>query len=295
MSQYALGLVLTGAGLALVTVLVLTAPKRSALVWNRSQLPRAVKLGALIGGLLVFAGLWELLHAFSPAGPTRVPTIAATINAAVQLLTGDGLLHIAASAVRVLLGFTIAALVSISLAFLFSLHSVSVAAFAPPLGFVRYIPPTAFTALLVIYFGIGEHYKVAVVFVGVFFFNFRMTLDIIEDFDIRYVELARLTGASFQRNHGLLWLLGTTVLPASGPRIWDMLRINLSFAWTFLVVAETVGAQLGLGKELYLAQRFFRVEDVYACILLFGVIGLVTDAAMAAAKRQLFRWHDDGK
>ncbi|HEY2070582.1 MAG TPA: ABC transporter permease [Rhizomicrobium sp.] len=287
------GSLLILAGIVLIAGLMLAARRGQRLLWERQNLSAAQRIVALAAGLMVFLGIWYLGNALNPTGPTRIPTPQATVIAAINYLGDTGWLDVVVSMTRVLVSFSIAAAISMLLAFLFAMHSVTTSAFSPPLSFIRYIPPTAFTALLVIYFGIGEFYKSSVIFVGVFFFNFRMTLDILEDFDVRYIELARLTGESFRRRQGVWWLFRTTVIPASWPRLWDMLRINLSFAWTFLVVAETVGANNGLGKSLYLAQRFFRVEDVYACILLFGVIGLTFDAAMAQLKRMLFRWHDE--
>ncbi|MEA2986617.1 MAG: NitT/TauT family transport system permease protein [Alphaproteobacteria bacterium] len=277
----------------LTIILLLARTRTQILLWERAAVGRRGNLLAQIGGLMVFVGIWYLGHSLNPDGPTRIPTPAAAVWAAVNLLVNGGWVDVLASTARVIAGFWIAAVASIVIAFTIALRAVTATAFSPPLSFIRYIPPTAFTALLVIYFGIDELYKTAVIFVGVFFFNFRMTMDILEDFDVRYVELARLTGASYARQQSSRWLFANTVIPASSPRLWDMLRINLSFAWTFLVVAEVVGAQHGLGKELYLAQRFFRVEDVYACILLFGLIGYASDLGMALLKRVLFRWHDD--
>lgn len=279
--------------LLLTVLLIRSTPANSRLIWERENLSWPRRGLAVVAGLLVFFGLWYLGHAFNAVGPTRIPTPVQTVLALGDLLSTGGWAALGASALRVLASFTAAGILSVALAYVFAVHSVSAGAFSPPISFIRYVPPTAFTALLVIYFGIGEAYKFAVMFVGVFFFNFRMTMDIIEDFDVRYVELARLTGASYKRGNNPWWLISRTVLPGQWPRVWDTLRINLSFAWTFLVVAESVGLQTGLGRDLITAQRFLRVEEVYASILLFGIVGYLSDLAMARAKVALFPWHSD--
>lgn len=293
MSSLVVAGVCLASSVVLTVLLIRSTPANARLIWERDNLSWVRRTLAVVAGLLAFFGLWYLGNAFNPVGPTRIPTPVQTVVALGDLLAGGGWLSLGTSALRVVASFTAAAFLSVALAYIFAVHSVSAGAFAPPISFIRYVPPTAFTALLVIYFGIDEAYKFAVMFVGVFFFNFRMTMDIIEDFDVRYVDLARLTGASYKRGNNPWWLVAQTVLPGQWPRVWDTLRINLSFAWTFLVVAESVGLQTGLGRDLITAQRFLQVEQVYACILLFGIVGYLSDLLMARAKTALFPWHSD--
>ena len=112
-----------------------------------------------------------------------------------------------------------------------------------------------------------------------------MTVDVIEDLNIHYLEMAMTAGL------GNWDIFLTTIVPASLPKIVDVLRINLSGAWTFLVAAELVGAESGLGHLIGISQRFQRIEELYVAILLFGVIGVLTDLAIQALNRRLFRWH----
>lgn len=154
----------------------------------------------------------------------------------------------------------------------------------PVNSFLRYIPPTAFVTLLIVYFGIGEQYKLAVIFVSVIFFIIQMTVDAVEDLDRRFVEMGMVSGMSG------LEILRTIVIPGTLPRILDVLRINLSGAWTFLVAAEVVGADAGLGHLIAISQRFGRIEELYVGILIFGVIGIITDQLFQLAGRILFRW-----
>ena len=155
----------------------------------------------------------------------------------------------------------------------------------PVTSFLRYIPPTAFISLLIVYFGIGETYKYAVIFFGVIFFIVQMAIDVVEDLDRRYMEMALTSG------YGNWRMFREVVMPASWPRVWDVLRINLSASWTFLVAAELIGAEKGLGHLIAISQRYLRIDELYVGILTFGLIGIVTDRGLEWFSRKTFRWH----
>ena len=199
----------------------------------------------------------------------------------------DGTLPEAAwtSTVRVAMGFGAAAFLGTALGFFAGVSSRLRALILPVNSFLRYIPPTALVVLLVVYFGLGELFKYAVVFVGVFFFIVQMTIDIMEDLDERYVHLGQTSGLVGFR------LLTRVHLPASMPRIVDMWRANLAAAWTFLVAAEIIGSTGGLGHFVVISQRFLRIEDVYAGLIVFGLIGISLDFAIQGSTRLAFRWH----
>jgi NitT/TauT family transport system permease protein len=155
----------------------------------------------------------------------------------------------------------------------------------PVNSFLRYIPPTAFISLLIVYFGIGETYKYAVVFFGVIFFIIQMVIDVAEDVDKRYLEMGQTSG------WGNWDIFNRVVMPASWPRIVDVLRINLSASWTFLVAAEIIGAEKGLGHLISVSQRYLRIDELYVGVLTFGVIGIITDQLIDKSSRKAFRWY----
>ena len=85
-------------------------------------------------------------------------------------------------------------------------------------------------------------------------------------------------------------VLRRVVLPASGPAIWDTLRITLGWAWTWLVVAELVAASDGLGHSIVVAQRYFQTETIFLGIIVIGLLGLIMDQVMKFAGKRIFRW-----
>jgi NitT/TauT family transport system permease protein len=83
------------------------------------------------------------------------------------------------------------------------------------------------------------------------------------------------------------------VVPSAMPGIWDTLRISLGWAWTWLVLAELVAATSGLGYRITVSQRYFQTNTIIGYILLLGILGLITDQAMKAASKALFRQGDN--
>jgi NitT/TauT family transport system permease protein len=247
---------------------------------------RIQSLLAYCAGVMLLLALWLFASALVPDGPTRIPTPWATVSAGIDLVTSGRLPEeIAISFLRIVVGFTLAGLIGIAVGLILGTYSLPRASILPINSFLRYIPPTSFVVLLIVYFGIGERYKYAVVFVGTVFFIVQMVVDAVEDVDVRYVEMGLLSGLKRHR------LLGRIILPCAWPKILDVLRINLSAAWTFLVAAEVVGASGGLGNLIVVSQRFLRIEDLYVGVLTFGIIGVFLDFVLQAISQLLFPWH----
>lgn len=235
---------------------------------------------------LLFIGLWGII---ATAGSQPFRNIPSPFDVATSfvdlLLSGELIKQAAISFLRVMIGFVLASAIGICMGLLAGSFIVINNMIMPVNSFLRYIPPTAFISLLIVYFGVGETYKYAVIFFGVIFFIVQMIVDIVDDVDMRYIEIGKTSGYSNWE------IFMKVIIPFSWPRILDVLRINLSAAWTFLVAAELIGSEDGLGHLIAISQRFLRIGDLYAGIITFGVIGLATDKLLNVASRQLFRWY----
>ncbi len=257
-------------------------PKRRALAAVPVALRGIVILSAfviLFSALVTFvvpqARSWGLF----PTGPE--------LAASAMRLFIEGAIypHVLVSTFRVFVGFMLAYSLGLTIGIFVIETRFARAAILPVNAFLRFIPPTAYTMLLVGAFGVAEAYKMAVVFFGVFFFLVAMIVDVFDSIDQRYLDMARLDRAD------RLTTLKKVVLPWSLPRLIDVARINLGAAWTFLVVAEMVGANSGLGYLVINSQRFSRVADIYLVIAVFGVIGWILDGALKQLSRRLAPWH----
>ncbi|MBI4244498.1 MAG: ABC transporter permease [Planctomycetes bacterium] len=230
--------------------------------------------------------LWGLLSYSIPQLSQWVPPPDAVFQTGWNLLISGTLLQEAwISFRRVFVGFTGASVVGCAVGLCAGSFLLIRQMILPTNSFLRYIPPTAFVALFIVYFGVGETFKYAVVFFGVIFFITQMVIDVVDDIDLRQVEVA-LT--SDFKTPDIFWRI---IVPISGPRILDVLRINLGAAWTFLVAAELIGAESGLGHFIAVSQRFLRLPDLYVGIFAFGVIGMLSDQLLELIGRKLFRWH----
>lgn len=208
---------------------------------------------------------------------------------AVALFTAFNLMSdIGASVIRVTLGFIVAAIFAVPIGILMGSLKVCEAAVEPILSFIRYMPASAFIPLFILWLGIGESEKVAVILFGTFFPLTLMIMDITKNVPLDLIETSYTLGVS-------RWgVFKRIILPASLPGIVDTLRIAFGWAWTYLVVAEIVAAGSGLGYMIMQSQRFLKTGNIIVGILVIGIIGIMIDVAFKLAYKKLFPWIGKG-
>ena len=158
------------------------------------------------------------------------------------------------------------------------------ALFEPIIGIVRYMPAPAFIPLLIIYLGIDEAPKIALIFIGTVFFNLLMIMDSVKFVPQDLIETTYTLG-------GKRWqiLLGV-ITPYIIPRIFDTFRVNMAASWNLVVVAELLAANEGLGKRILIAQKFLRTEEIFACLIVLGLIGFAIDLFFRLLVRLTCKW-----
>jgi NitT/TauT family transport system permease protein len=176
-----------------------------------------------------------------------------------------------ASTGRVMGGFLVAAIVGIPLGIAMGTFHSMEGLFGPLVGTVRYMPVNAFVPLIVIWVGLGEDAKITMIFLGIVLYNAIMMADSVKFIADDLLNVAYTLGAS--RREVLL----KVILPAALPSVLDTLRVNIAGAWNFLVFAELIASQSGLGFRIIQSQRYLNTDKVLFCILAIGAIGLVTD------------------
>ncbi len=194
---------------------------------------------------------------------------------------------IAASFLRVSSGFILAAIaaipIGISMGTFASIRSLA----EPIIGIFRYMPAPAFIPLLIIYLGLDEPPKIALIFIGTVFFNTLMIADAVKFIPKQLIEATyTLGGARVQ-------VLFRVIAPYIAPNILDAFRINMAAAWNLVVVAELVAANEGLGKRIQLAQRFFHTDEIFACLIVLGTIGFLLDLTLQWIMRLTCKWAID--
>jgi len=185
---------------------------------------------------------------------------------------------------RVLGGFILAALLAIPLGVLMGAYKPVEAFFEPFVSFARYLPASAFIPLLILWAGIGEAQKLSVIFIGSFFQLVLMFAVSVGNTRRDLVEAAYTLGA------GDRGIVSRVLLPSAAPEIAETLRMVLGWAWTYVIVAELIGASSGIGHMITDSQALLATDQIIFGIIVIGLIGLVTDLAFKALNRKLFPW-----
>ena len=201
-------------------------------------------------------------------------------------LASDGTLfvHIWASVKVVILGFLLSAVIAVPLGLYMGTYRIVQAALEPLVNFIRYLPVTSLVPLFILWIGIGIEQRVTVIFFGIFFQQLVMIADEAAAVSRDLVNAAYTLGT--KRNEAI-WHV---IFPAALPDIIDTLRVTMGWAWTYLVVAELVAANSGLGFISLKAMRGFQVDIIFLAILLIGLLGLLSDMVFRLLRRWLCPW-----
>ncbi len=251
----------------------------------KKEIPKTIYTSA---GFIIFAlvfGIWSALSYGGIVNPLFLPTPTKVLATAIDLFVNGGILSdIGISFSRVLAGFLIAAAIGIPLGIFMGSLRIIEGAFEPIIGFIRYMPASAFIPLLILWIGLGETEKMSVIFLGTFFQLTLMVMDVTKNVQNDLIDVSYTLGAKKRQ------IFGKVILPASLPGIVDTLRITFGWAWTYLVVAEIVGSSSGLGYMIMQASRFLKPDKIIVGILIIGLLGLITDLLFKAIYRASFSW-----
>jgi NitT/TauT family transport system permease protein len=250
----------------------------------RTPVRTDIELWVGIGAFALVLGAWLLVTASELVRPQFLPSPLAVVVAWWGLLQNDYLSDIGISIGRVWIAFGASAAVAIPLGILMSSYR-AVGAFSEPLvDFVRYLPVPALVPLTLIWLGIGEGSKIALLWIGTFFQLVLLIADDARRVPKEFIETGRTLGAGD-------WALMKDVLfRAMLPSMVDSLRVTLGWCWTYLLIAEIVASNSGIGYELWTARRYGKTPEVFAGILTIGIIGLASDQLIRAAHRRAFRY-----
>lgn len=157
---------------------------------------------------------------------------------------------------------------------------------APFIEFFRYFPAPVFGALAVAVLGINDAPKIAIIIIGTFFQQVPMLSATTRHADPALTEAARTLGASPLR------VLMKVIIPEIAPKIYKDMRILLGWAWTYLIVAEVVGTSSGITWFINQQAKYRNFDNVYAAIVILGIIGLGCDLVLSRIGKDLFAWED---
>ncbi len=255
-------------------------------LWRiRADIPSAWRIGLGVGGVVLLFAAWLVVSSSMENSATLLPSPQSTFGALGDMWSDGTLLtDFRASAQRILIGYAISVVIGITVGIAIGTFATFEALLEPPMGFLRYIPATALTPLFLLWLGIGESPKIWLIVVGTMFFNIVMVADV-----ARAVP-KELLNASYTLGAGRRTILRRVIVPHSVPGIIDVARINLAAAWLMLVVAELLAAQEGLAYQIVRAQRFRAVDTMFALLIVFGAIGLLSDVFLRWLRNRVAPW-----
>jgi NitT/TauT family transport system permease protein len=250
---------------------------------------RAAFLGVI--GALAFFAVWQIGHYLTPETSKRfLPSVGDVLGQLVYLYTEKQFLYdVLISCARIFGSFFLASLVAVPLGIAMGCFSNLRALVNPTVSGLRYLPAASFIPLLLVWLGPSEGSKIGLLFLGVIFFLVAMVLDNTRAVQSALIEAALTMGASRKRI-----VLGV-VVPAVAPSIIDSMRTMIAVGWTYLVIAEIVGAQDGIGAVMMRAGRFLNVDIIMAGILMIGILGVATDLMFRLVQHLLFPWMHNKK
>lgn len=238
-----------------------------------------------LSSFVVIIVLWYALCLLRVVDSVFLPTPHRVLQELIaQLSTGVYWHHIGISVFRVSSGFLLACMVAIPIGIFAGTFKIGEAVIEPPMEFIRYMPAVAFIPLIMVWAGIGESAKILLIFIGTFFQLVLMVAAITRQVSADLLQAAFTMGATRWQ------AIESVLIPAIKPNLMNTLRMTLGWAWTYLVVAELVAVNSGLGYAIMKAQRYLNTDQIFVGIIVIGLLGLMSDRIFAYCNRRFFPW-----
>jgi len=251
----------------------------------RAAIPRGWQRGLWVASFALPLLAWLAVSATGAVSATFLPSPAAALDAGIEMArSGELFSDLWATVRRVLYGFGLAVLVSVPLGIVIGTYLAGQALFEPLIGLLRYLPASAFIPLLIIWLGIGEPSKIAILFIGTVFFNTLMTANVVRLVPLPLINVSYTLGA--RRGE----VLRKVIVPHSLPGIIDTIRVNAAAAWNLVVVAELINATEGLGYRIARAQRFLQTDKIFAILVVIGLAGVGIDVLLRVLRNRVGGW-----
>ena len=251
----------------------------------KKDIPRRAYLSVSTVTAVSILALWCILSYGGLVRSDFLPTPDAVFRAALAgLKDGSLLTDTRVSVTEIMSGFVIASLISVPLGILMGSFKVVEAAVEPTTNFVRYLPVSALIPLLILWVGIDITEKITVIFIGTFFQQLIMIADVSRSVPQDLLDVSYTLGTT---PRSVVWRV---LIPATLPGVMDTLRVTLGWAWTYLVVAELVAADKGLGYFILNSMRGLFTDQIFLGIIVIGLLGLLTDQIFKILRSWMLPW-----
>jgi len=237
--------------------------------------------------IILLLAFWEVSALYIVRTPTWPPVTRVLVAWFNNVIDGTLPLHLLATLWRQMLGYGLAILLGVSMGLVMGYYRVLYYLFEPVVEVLRPIPGPAYLPILVLFVGIGHEMKVVLVLVASFFPILLNTFSGVRSIDPVQFDTARTLGLT------TLQTFRELVLPAASPQILTGMRISLAISLILAVLGEMIVSNDGLGYFTLLAQRTFRVPEVYAGIFTLAMLGYALNRLFLVIESKLIRWHQE--
>jgi sulfonate transport system permease protein len=246
------------------------------------RVPRSIER---LAGVVVLFALWELAARVGWLSPNILAAPSAALTAGWDMLRDGRLTEgIWASLQRVAWGLAIGVPIGVALALFAGLSRIGNDAIDTNMGMLHFVPIIAVQPLLILWLGVGETTKITMIVLGVIFPIYINVSAAVRAVDPGLLEISRVVGL------GRTQLLRRVILPSILPAFFVGLRYAVALAWLLLVFAEQINATSGIGFLMIRAQTFFLTDVMVVCIVVYAVLGLLTEGVVRSLERRLLRW-----
>lgn len=256
-----------------------------SLLEPKREIPTGISLSVSTAVAASLLGLWCLLTYGGLVRPDFLASPGAVLRAGWEGIQDRSLLVNTVASVEVIFsGFVIASVIAVPLGILMGSFRIVQAAIQPITNFMRYLPVSAMIPLLILWIGIGMQEKIAVILLGTVFQQLVLFSDVSARVSKDLLDVSYTLGANRRQ------VVTRVLIPACMPGVMDNLRVTMGWAWTYMVVAELVAANSGLGYMILNAMRGLFSDVILLGIFVIGLLGMVTDLLFALATRILLPW-----
>ncbi|MFH9893509.1 ABC transporter permease [Streptomyces luteogriseus] len=262
------------------------AEEETRRVRRRRRLAPGKRLPAtrLVGPVAVLA-LWSAASAAGLLDPGAIPAPWTVLETGSRLWTAGTLPDdILTSLQRAATGFSIGLVVGILLALASGLTRTGEALIDGTVNLNRAIPTLGLIPLFILWLGIGETFKIAIIAIVVYIPIYLNTHAALSGIDSRFVELAEVQGLSKFR------FIRQVVIPGALPGFFVGLRLGVTGSWLGLVVLEQINATSGLGYMMFQAQNYGQTDVILVGLVVYGIFGLISDSAVRLVERRVLSW-----
>ncbi|MEO5761755.1 MAG: ABC transporter permease [Vicinamibacteria bacterium] len=253
----------------------------------RTNLPQGTSFALGLVSPILLLGAWCGLSYGGYAPPDFLPSPTEVVKGILQLFIEYDLWNaILVSSRRIGIAFLLASALALPLGVLMGAFEAINRLFEPIVAPLRYMPISAFIPLLILWFGIYEKQKIAFLFLGVFVYLLPVVVTAVRAVPEELVQTALTLGAT------KLQVIRTVLVPSALPEICDSFRVMNAISWTYVILAEAVNPEHGLGYMVELARTHQKASWSFAGLFVIGGIGLITDSAIRLFWNIAFRWKE---